>query len=463
MDEMTPTDELFRQLEAGTPADRCAFVLGRLTEHRPLVLPTLPGRRLCLRDVRLDPGDMPADRLAPNGGFDLRTADLRGADFGDADLSGVDATRANLRGTVLRAVSFRSARLESAGFTDADLSSADFSGVAASEAEFAGALAEDTSFSRAVLRFAVFTDALLDGANFDGADLWSAQMDGVTATDALFRGANMQEANLRGADLSGAKFEGAELQKVNLRDAKLTGADLRGAALGRADLTGADLTGASLPRVDLSTCDLAGVRLAGAWLDNTRFQVEQLGDGIGEELAAEYGPARQGYLALEQNFRSLGQPESASWCYRKARHMGRRQAAQILRSRLRERNWRDLPGSFVRWFGDAFAEWLCDYGESLPRVVRAYLITLAAFAAFYGFTDSLRYTTEGGAALMEQPVHDPLLLAGFSFLNMCTSGVPDIGLKPGHHLVYFVSSMQYVVGVVLVGLFGYVLGNRLRR
>ncbi len=46
---------------------------------------------------------------------------------------------------------------------------------------------------------------------------------------------------------------------------------------------------------------------------------------------------------------------------------------------------------------------------------------------------------------------------------MCTSGIPDIGVKPGTHLVYFISSLQYVLGLVLIGLFGYVLGNRIRR
>ena len=460
--DTVPPDELFSRLEAASPAARRTFLLGWLARSNPPAFPALPGRRLCLRGIQLGRDDVPPERRAPHGGADLRGAEMSAADLGGADLTGADATCANLGGATLRGTVLRNAKLESAVLAEADMSSADLSGVLASEADFTGALAEDTRFTRATLRFARFTDALLDGANLDGADLWSAQMDGVAATDALFRGTNLQEARLPGADLSGAKFDGAELQKVNLRGAKLAGADLRGATLARADLSGADLSGASLPRVDLSSCDLREVRLAGAWLDSTRMEVEQLGRGIGEEVAGEFGRARQGYLALEQNFRSLGNPEAASWCYRKARRMGRRQAAVLLRDCWVQRRWRELPGSFTGWFSDAFAEWLCDYGESLPRVVRAYLATLAAFAVFYGTTDSLRYDRDSGA-LTGLPVHDPLLLAGFSFLNMCTSGTPDIGLKPSSHLVYFVSSLQYVAGVVLVGLFGYVLGNRLRR
>ena len=46
---------------------------------------------------------------------------------------------------------------------------------------------------------------------------------------------------------------------------------------------------------------------------------------------------------------------------------------------------------------------------------------------------------------------------------MCTSGAPDLGFKPANLDVYFVASTQYILGLVLIGLFGYVLGNRLRR
>ena len=60
-------------------------------------------------------------------------------------------------------------------------------------------------------------------------------------------------------------------------------------------------------------------------------------------------------------------------------------------------------------------------------------------------------------------MHNPLHLLGFSFLTMCTAGAPDLGFKPGNLNVYFVASTQYILGLVLIGLFGYVLGNRLRR
>lgn len=461
-------------LEAGSPAERLALLLACI-EADPdgrLRLPSTPGHRIVLTDLRLDSESLRPHHTAAasppvwwhkDGGASLRHAELRNVDLHGADLSGADLTGADFSGAGMRSATLRGAQLEGGDFSDADLSGSDFSSVRASEAAFSNALLEDARFAGATLRFAKFSGALLDSANFEGADLWAARMDGIDATDALMRGAVLQEANLAGATLTGANLEGAELKKVDFHGAKLAGADLRTATLARANLEGADLTGASLPRVDLSSCNLRHVRLAGAWLESTRFSVEQLGEGLGEELAGEFEAARRGYLGLEQNFRGLGNPEAASWAYRRARRMGKRGAWQAARNAVRQRSLRTGPLLLLSWFGDAFAEWLCDYGESLVRVLRAYIVTLCAFAAFYGLTDSLQHTAESGGARVGQAVHNPFELLGFSFLNMCTSGVPDIGLKPAGHVVYFVSSMQYVLGVVLIGLFGYVLGNRLRR
>ena len=389
----------------------------------------------------------------------LRGAELAGADLPDADFTGADLTGADLSGVKLRAARLQSARLDGAQLTAADLSGADLSQVQASEADFTDALMEDARLPGAVLRFARFHNALLDGANLDGADLWAAKLDGAEAMDCTLRRAILHEASLVGADLTGANLGDAELKKADLSGAKLGRADLRGANLAGANLQDADLAGASLPRVDLTSCALNGVRLAGAWLDNTRLTVEQLGAGLGEELAGEFAAARRGYFALERNFRGIGDPEAARWSYLRARRMGKLLAWTTLRSTLRQRRWRAVPLGFGTWFGDAFAEWLCDYGESLPRVLRAFFITGLAFALFYAVSGSM-VRTEGAVGT---PSYNPLLLLGFSFLNMCTSGTPDIGLKPADHLVFFISSLQYVLGLVLIGLFGYVLGNRIRR
>ncbi len=380
----------------------------------------------------------------------LAAGDLAGAELSGADLAGASMRSARLAG----------AALEGANLREADLSGADLAGVRASQADFTGALLEDAGFAGATLRHCDFSDAILDSANLIGADMWGARLDKADLRDAQMAGTILREASLIGADLTNADLTGAELSKALLAGAVLRGADLRQCSLSRADLTGADLAEARLSRVDLTSCPLGGIRLSGAWLEGTRLHVEQLGAGLGEELAGEFPAARRAYLALEQNFRSLGDPEASRWCYLRARRMGKRAAWGVFRQDLRRRDWRAAPVAFTRWLGDAGAEWLCDYGESVPRVMRAFVTGVVAFAAFYAATGSLVQTRPDGSV---RATHDVIELLGFSFLNMCTSAVPDVGLRPATRALLYISSMQYVVGLVLIGLFGYVLGNRIRR
>ena len=150
---------------------------------------------------------------------------------------------------------------------------------------------------------------------------------------------------------------------MSARD-QAAGADLRGATLARADLEGADLTGASLPRVDLSTCNLRHVRLSGAWLESTRLHVEPGGEGDRRGFAAISTPRRQGYLPLEQNFRGARPSGGGELGLSAGKANGQALSVASMRSRCTAvASCRPLL--FLHWFGDAFAEWLCDYGESL--------------------------------------------------------------------------------------------------
>ncbi len=466
---------LHRRLSDATPEQRLVHIL-RLIEGAAdacLRLPELQGARLTLPSLRLD-----ADTLRPHvdsadvapswwhaesGAARLHGAVLRGASLQDAVLDGVDLTRADLSDSALRSASLRAACLEGASLARADLTGADLAGVRASEADLQDALLEDARFAGAVLRFARLGGALLEHADFTDADLWGARLDSAEMPYATLRRAVAQEASMVGADLSGANLEEADLRKADLSGAKLRGADLRGAVLAGAKLGGADLTDASLPRANLSTCDLRHIRIAGAWLESTRMRVDQLGGALGEEVAGDFDAARQGYLNLEKNFRDLGVPDSASWAYRRARRMGKRHTRALARAALRERRWRDALLAAALTASDSFAEWLCDYGESLPRVLRAFVTILLCFALYYAASGSLLHEVAGPNGPVLRPSRAVGDLLSFSFLEMCTSSTPDIGLHPANRLVFFVGSLQYIVGVVLIGLFGYVLGNRIRR
>ncbi|MCF4127608.1 pentapeptide repeat-containing protein [Methylobacterium sp. SyP6R] len=421
------------------------------------------GRPLDLRDA-----DLSRDRLAPladgsgwwdaeRRGLNLARAEIPGSDLEQADLTGATLKRARLSGALARSADFSGALIEEADFGKADLSGARFNGVAGGQADFTEAMLEDASFRDAALRFARLPRSLLDGADFSGADLWGADFTGADADYTKFRGARLDEVNLTDTNLTHADFEGASLTKARLTGSRLRSAVLTGAKLDGADLSGADLSAATLVRLDLSSCSLRHARFAGAWLNGTRFRAAQIGEAVGEELAGEYEAAKASYLALEQNFQSIGSHDEAGWAYRRRRRMGRLHAGALFRAAQAARDRKGFLRHGYRWLADHFVEWLCDYGESLSRLFRAFAILIAVFGGLYGLTGGL--IPEGGTAA----TYNLLDLMSYSALNMMTANPPEIGIKPVGRVTNLLVGVQGGTGIVLMGLFGFVLGNRLRR
>ncbi len=408
-------------------------------------------------------GTMPAWWDGDSRGLALAGVDLTGGRLAGARLRGANLRSADLSDVMGRSADLSQTVLEQVRFVGADLGGANLKDASAGEADFSDAMLEDACFAGAHLRYATLAGALLDSADFTGADLWGVRAGKAEADDACFKNARCDEADFTEADLTGADFSGASLKKATFGGAKLRGAKLDGAVMDGAHLDGADLSNASLPRLNLQTCSLKHARLAGAWLDNTRLRAEQLGGAVGEELAGDYHAARDAYVVLEQNFRTLGNGDEASWAFRKGRLMGKLHERETARHAFRQRDWRKMTRHGLGWLSDAFVEWLCDYGESLWRVMRAFGTLIAAFALFYGATQSLVRVSTGPAGEIKRVTESPFDLLAYSFLNMLSTSAPDIGLRPVSPVFYLVTSMQGAVGIVLIGLFGYVLGNRMHR
>lgn len=445
-----------------TAAARVDAVLDALSQSG-----TPSAAALDLKGLRLD-RTMLADRVgagaapiwwdAAHAGLQLAGRDLTGSVFEETDLSGANLSGARMAGVLGRSARFTGANIEETDFSGADLSGACFRDVAGGEARFDEAMLEDARFDEAAMRFARFPRALLDGASFSGADLWGADFTGADADYTLFKGTRLDEARLDDVNLTHADFEGASLKKAQLVGSRLRGANFTGVKLDGANLAKADLSETSLVRLNLSTCTLTHARFAGAWLNGTRMRIEQLGGAVGEEIDGDYRGAESSYLSLEQNFKSIGAKEEASWAYKRGRRMGRMQAGTEAARAWQARDGRALARHGYRWASDWFVEWLCDYGESLSRIARAFLIVIVVFAVLYGLAGGL--IREGGNG---RPTYNPLDLASYSALNMMTANPPEIGIKPVGRFTNLMVGLEGAAGIILMGLFGFVLGNRLRR
>lgn len=392
-------------------------------------------------------------------GLKLRQRSLSGASLRRADLTHADLAGASLTSVKGAGLNLTRACLEGTDLTDADLIGATLVSASAGEANFSGALLEDADLHAAHLRFAQFTDTIMDGANLSDADLWGGQFDKVAAERTNFARSRLDESSMVDAELSSSDFTGASLRKANLTNAKLRGAVLRDAVLDGANLSSTDLSGAVMPNVSLTTCTLTHAKFAGAWMERTRMRASQLGGQVGEEVAHDLEAALESYIVLERNFLSLGSTDDASWAYRRRRRVGRALHAKQSLQALKAKSWPACIVSASQWLGDSAAEWLCDYGESLARVARAFFCLLIGFAAVYWMTGSLA-PREGVAVVRHSYSMINYLL--FSLDSMTTVGTSEVALRPSGELGMLLSSLQTVLGTITLGLFGFVLGARIR-
>jgi uncharacterized protein YjbI with pentapeptide repeats len=498
-----PTD-VYGQLEAAAPEVRKEVMIGLIRGHPEgrLVLPGRDGMRAVLDGIALSrqtlgPGveqapapdhrqnrvrPAPHLRKADLRAASLRAADLRGVDLEEADLRGADLDGADLRGAMLRHADLSRARLVRANLAGANLSGADLRGAVLDGADLGGAdlvsaHLEGASLAGADLRGAMLEEANLDGASVRFARLQRAILEGASIRRADLRGADLENADLQRADLEGSELEEARpraskldgaslrdciLRQADLRGARMTGADLRGAVLTGADLRDAVLRDARLQAVGLTQCEIAHVFLAGAKLDDTQLRLKQLGGTIGEELAGDFERAAQGYLALERNFEGLGDHDAASWAYRRRRRMQKREALAQAREALAGRRWRRALGRSAQYASDQLVEWICDYGESVPRVLGALAVVYLAFTVIYALTGSVVREFAGPGGSGRVPVRNPVVAAIFSLLIM-TTGSPEGGLAPRGDFTLLLMGVEAFLGIALTGLLGFVLGNRIRR
>jgi len=389
-------------------------------------------------------------------GADLQSSKLRGVSLRSANLEGTNLKGSDLRGAKLGSAKLDGAMLEEADLQNADLISASLRGTSLGGANLKGALLEDADLRQAGLRFAVFQNAFLENAKLEGADLWGSNCAGAVFSRAGLRGAILTESNLEGADLSGADLRDARLDKANLKGVNLEGADLRGASLPNVNLREASLRHANLQGVDLSTCDVTHAHVSGALFERTRLRRAQIGGAIGEELASRFEEAANGYLSLEQNFSALGDGDAASWAYRKRRRMQKLTALQMAKQRKDQGHTKAALPFYGKAGRFQIVEWVCDYGESAPRVLLSILSLFLLFTILYGITGAVVRVGLG-------PTRNPLHLAAYSLLVMTTSGTSAAGLQPRNEWVLLLSGIQAFLGIALTGLLGFVVGNRLRR
>jgi uncharacterized protein YjbI with pentapeptide repeats len=472
--------EVYERLVQATPEEKTEIVLQLMSKHPKgrLILPVRDG----VYHPDLSKADLSQSTLyrkTGNNSINFRFADLRGANLWHANLEGTDLIGANLEGAALIEANLQGAFLDHAKLVKAVVSRARLSEAKLENADLQGAVLQDADLQHADLTKANLQDALLPGARLQNANLLGANL----------RGANLQNVALQNADLMGADLQGANLENAELQGTNLHGADLRNTSLGFAILEGADLSWTKLQGVDLFNTNIRHLHVSGAWLERTRVRHEQFGGAIGEETKGSYGEAKLGYLILKQNFDDLGDYEAASWAYIKERQMERTMNAPWRADTFygmnelgdnfyfRNGRWqREMhPGLLafyakhtLKWLADCSVELLCEYGESIGRVLFWMAVLLFIVGpALLGLLAGLDWTDSSRKIYFSFPnieqrwayaylQHILYMLDTFTTANFAQ-------LQPANDAARLFSGFMAIMGIFLAGLLGFVAGNRIRR
>jgi hypothetical protein len=296
------------------------------------------------------------------------------------------------------------------------------------------------------------------GPNLNRVDLASRRLYDIDLSGALLEGAQLNDTHFHDANLSGAWLRRAGLNKARLNGANLSGAvlyeaDLTEAEFFRANLSGAYLTGAVLERTRLLDADLRGAYFYRARLSETEMMASQLGDAIGEEKAKWYKAAMEAYSRLKANFDSIGRYADASWAYCKERRMAKKWSAEQASYLHGEGKHFKAIAHWVKWLKDWSVELLCDYGESVWRI-----LGWAILLFFLGgplLLHILGGVEDSGGGL---PLYGRYLLY---MVDVFTTSNYS-GLGAGSDAVKLASGIMSLVVIFLVGLLGFVAGNRIR-
>lgn len=321
-------------------------------------------------------------------------------------------------------------------------------------------------------------DVDVDGRDLRGVVFGDSQDSGTRLVRLSARGATFDNCAFTGCEVVGAAFQGATFASCDLRYSSWSGTSLKDVEIDDCDLYRAglgsdvDLSRATIQRSSLNLLNIEGAHLERESLVTPLLQEDESeyerflnrierSDAMSREtvtraLTHRHAEAGRIWRNLSSHWVGRGRHRDASWAYLAAKRNETQAAAPWRTWRsdadlaVMPRLWNALRASPL-WLGGVAASLTCGYGERPLRVAVSWLVTVVALALSMQIVE--------GFQLNEQPVEeydDALLLSA----RVMTASAPD-GVAITATAQWFVVAAT-AIGVTLLGLMGFVLGNRIR-
>jgi uncharacterized protein YjbI with pentapeptide repeats len=347
----------------------------------------------------------------------------------------------------------------------------------------------------------------LRGRDLSGINLSKLDLHGIVFgnVDILGHSPNV-DVVIQGADLHGAWFERSNLHKANfgrtnLRGAHFYHADLTEATLWAVNAEGADFRKANLTRVDLFSAVLQNCRclearfveanlyltdLSGTTFSSNAFERKIIQESekdycdyfnrwyvapvVAEKyshyhLNERYVEAKEIYMNLKNAYLNSGRYEDASFAHFKERQMERKSYFPL---RARKQDSFELPENCkvlsitwwnfhlkytAKWLQAILTEAVLGYGERPMRVVFWSFMIILVFPLLYWLSNGVMNPAGRVIYWIDYLYYS---LAAFS-----TIGFPD--LVPANNAGKFLTSLEALLGISVLALLMFALGNRVSR
>ena len=362
------------------------------------------------------------------------------------------------------------------------------------QAEFEALLSQKTLYNLDL------SDLDLDGRDFSGCQLKNLRFVALGQSRPLrqlnFKGAKLEDLIFDEAELEACDFDQARLERVSFKRCQMKRCRFRQTQMAWSDFRYSEIDNATFEEAQINYCDFYRLTFAGVIIfrrarirhsslfytyfnEAATIRRENLvGDRIVQEqrrayahflkswhsqgtgerqndnnkvsdwspdksLRNRYADAEDIYKTLNGLWNSRGFLGDANWAYVKGKQMERR---RMMADWPRARPWVKLHSlSAIVW--NYASDWLFGYGENIWRIIRTYVALVFIFS----------FLIYGHPELSFQDYATALLA---SLKNMVA--MTDDSLRGISPLVDFLNIIQTTLGILITGIFGFVLGNKIR-
>ena len=342
------------------------------------------------------------------------------------------------------------------------IANADLSGMTLEDIDFSGCTLSNVNFKNTILRRCRFDEASMEGCDFDH----SGPAAEPTLQSVSFRKARMENCRFRYAYVAWSDFRYAHINQGTFEDAVVDFCDfyrcfMEGVVIFKHSL----FSNSSFYNTYFG--DAANIRREnlrdGRILQQnkrlyTKFLVDWHNYGTGERtndssrvsdwspeasIKARWSDAEDIYKTFNGLWAGKGYIADANWAYVQGRRMERRRMISDMSSPTVP--VRTKLANVWRIFTNSLSDLMFGYGESMLKMIMTYILTVFFFAFLFSEEVSpLAYI-------------DAL---GISLKNM--AGVDSEVLTNVSPLVDMLNVLQTTLGILLTGIFGFILGNKIR-